>query len=85
MIVDKIRNYIIVMDKYYIKCGDEFYYIYVLNNEKYPEYKDFYIKGENNANIEFQVGCKIEEENVEEIINNNLVDWVYFYNKDYNK
>lgn len=58
------------------------YYVYVKENE---EFTQFYLQQENIGIIEYQVGIKLKDlqETIEKFIDRNVLEWIYFYNKEY--
>lgn len=67
---------------YEYKIIDKIYYVYVKENK---EFTQFYLQENDTGIIEHQIGARLEDlqESIEDFINKNIIEWVYFYNKEY--
>ena len=67
---------------YEYEIAKETYYIYVYKTE--DNMTEFYVGKKGYGIIRFEVGYEIEKLNktIEDFINENLVEWAYFYNED---
>jgi len=72
------------INTYEIKIGKETYRIYTCENDEDKSYTNFYLYNIKYGIISFMVGCICDSTHTEkDIIENNIVDWVYCYKQEY--
>lgn len=67
---------------YDYEIAKETYYIYVYKTE--DNMTGFYVRKKDYGIIKFEVGIEIEKLNktIEEFIDENIIEWAYFYNEE---
>ena len=74
---------VISIEKFEIELYNKTYFILVYKKSENGFY-EFYITEEDNSIISFCVGSQITDitSTIEEFIGNNIINWIYLYNKE---
>jgi len=65
---------------YDFKILDKTYYVYVNEENNTTQ---FYLQEKSNGIIEHQIGISNGDFIEKDFINENILEWVYYYNKEY--